>query len=250
MFLSRLRAGVVSRTTGLVWLLASAVATLAGPFGTFATMDAGIRAAFWFGLVGIAMVVGIAIRSAIRTFLPGRTDWGETVIFAPILTLVFTPFLYAVVMWVSAGMNTMSPLAMGLVVFLAPLAVTVFRSIVAGPKPDVLRPAARPEPRILRRLPEASGNRVLRISVRDHYVEIFTDRRKEKVLMRFSDAIAEAEGIPGFQVHRSHWVAEDAVTAVQRENGRMYLTLEDGARVPVSRGFRDVVGARIGKDAA
>jgi len=125
------------------------------------------------------------------------------------------------------------------------------RRILAGRPPEILVPSGAADPRILQRLPEEWGKKILRITVRDHYVEIVTDRTKEKVLMRFSDAISEAEGIPGLQVHRSHWVAEDAVRTIEREKGRMFLTLEDGSRIPVSRGFRTaVMEAGIGEDAA
>lgn len=232
-------------------MLISAAVTFMGPFGTFTSLPLGERAAFWFGLIGAAIAIGLAIRAALRTFLPGRGDWTETMIFAPLLTLAFTPILYAVVAWMSDGNSAMSAFEMALVVFCTPLGVVAARRILAGRPPEILAPSRAADPRILQRLPEEWGKKILRITVRDHYVEIVTDRTKEKVLMRFSDAISEADGIPGLQVHRSHWVAEDAVRAVECEKGRMFLTLEDGSRIPVSRGFRTaVVEAGIGKDAA
>jgi DNA-binding LytR/AlgR family response regulator len=71
--------------------------------------------------------------------------------------------------------------------------------------------------------------------VQDHYVEVHTERGMHLVLMRLSDAIDEAEGIPGLKVHRSHWVALEAVAEARREGGRVVLRLRDGASVPVSR---------------
>jgi DNA-binding LytR/AlgR family response regulator len=55
--------------------------------------------------------------------------------------------------------------------------------------------------------------------------------------MRLSDAIAELEGIEGAQVHRSWWVARNAIADIARTDGRATLTLQDGSQVPVSRTY-------------
>ena len=68
-------------------------------------------------------------------------------------------------------------------------------------------------------------------------VEVTTSRGRELVLMRLLDAIAEAEGVPGWQIHRSHWVAKAAVVKVHRAEGKVALELSNGLRLPVSRGF-------------
>jgi DNA-binding LytR/AlgR family response regulator len=49
------------------------------------------------------------------------------------------------------------------------------------------------------------------------------------------DAVAELSGYPGLQIHRSHWVAIDAVDGLERENGKTYALLRDGRKLPVSR---------------
>jgi DNA-binding LytR/AlgR family response regulator len=49
--------------------------------------------------------------------------------------------------------------------------------------------------------------------------------------------VAELDGVEGAQVHRSWWVARDAITDAKRGDGRALLTLKDGAQVPVSRTY-------------
>lgn len=71
-----------------------------------------------------------------------------------------------------------------------------------------------------------------------------TSAGPSSLLMRFSDAIEETLGVPGAQVHRSHWVAWDAVTGVEREPGKLFLILTDGSRIPVSRAHRDKLEER------
>jgi DNA-binding LytR/AlgR family response regulator len=55
--------------------------------------------------------------------------------------------------------------------------------------------------------------------------------------MRLSDAVVELEGLEGARVHRSWWVARDAVTDARRGDGKATLTLENGVEAPVSRAY-------------
>lgn len=105
----------------------------------------------------------------------------------------------------------------------------------------VQQPAAAPA--LLDRLPLHQRGRLLHIAVSDHYVDVTTDRGTTLVLMRLSDAIREAVPVSGLQVHRSHWVALDAVRRGTRQNGKPMLELETGAIVPVSRTYIDAVRA-------
>lgn len=249
----RFRDGVLSPVRLTAWAAVSALATLAGPFGTYDAIPLVERAVFWFGVVGLSIVLASLIKAVLRTLAPTLGAWRETAIFAPLLALLLVPMVHrlAVARAGDPGLVTVTPSELALVVLCVSFGVTAIRQVVLASFPARTAAPAVAAPRILQRLPQQGAGKILRISVRDHYVEIVTDRSREKVLMRFSDAIAEAEGIPGLQVHRSHWVAEDAVRGVEREKGRMFLTLEDGSRVPVSRGFRDaVMEAGIGQDAA
>jgi DNA-binding LytR/AlgR family response regulator len=49
--------------------------------------------------------------------------------------------------------------------------------------------------------------------------------------------LAELQGIEGAQVHRSWWVARDAVSSSRRVDGRLVLVLRNGTETPVSRTF-------------
>src|SRR5690606_17132350 len=70
-----------------------------------------------------------------------------------------------------------------------------------------------PRPAVLNRLPHHLRGRLIYMSMQDHYVDVHTDRGNALVLMRLGDAIAETGATPGLQIHRSHWVALDAVRA-------------------------------------
>jgi DNA-binding LytR/AlgR family response regulator len=83
------------------------------------------------------------------------------------------------------------------------------------------------------------------ITVRDHYVDVQTSLGKASMLLRFADAVAEAEPTLGTQVHRSHWVAWQGVGSVCREGGKVMLHLKNGSQIPVSRNHRDKVDTRF-----
>ncbi|MBD3765842.1 MAG: LytTR family transcriptional regulator, partial [Rhodobacterales bacterium] len=110
-------------------------------------------------------------------------------------------------------------------------------------------PAAAPlaaggPPRLLLRLPEDRRGTLIRMAVRDHYVDVVTDRGQASVLMRFRDALAEVDGVDGLQVHRSHWVALAGVEGAQKSGDRVHVLTRDGERVPVSRAYRADLVAR------
>lgn len=93
-------------------------------------------------------------------------------------------------------------------------------------------------PKFLERLPlKLRGGEVWAVEAEDHYLRLHTSKGQDLILMRLSDAIAELQGIEGAQVHRSWWVARDAIAGAVRGDGRATLTLKDGAEVPVSRAY-------------
>jgi hypothetical protein len=101
----------------------------------------------------------------------------------------------------------------------------------------VAAPNAEP-PKFLERLPlRLRGGEVWAVEAEDHYLRLHTSKGQDLILMRLADAVTELEGIEGAQVHRSWWIARDAITGAERGDGRATLTLKDGAQVPVSRTY-------------
>jgi hypothetical protein len=109
------------------------------------------------------------------------------------------------------------------------------------------------EPDFLRRLDKPLAGPLLAVQAQEHYIRIVAAGGAPMRLFRFSDALEQLRGLPGLQVHRSWWVALDAVAGIKRENGRLSLCLVNGERVPVSRRYSGAVelalrerGARMG----
>ena len=79
------------------------------------------------------------------------------------------------------------------------------------------------------------GQDILALQGEDHYVRVHTPLGSELLLMRLRDAIKDLDGRAGERVHRSWWVAREAVGGVRASGRRVSLTLTNGLEVPVSR---------------
>ncbi len=87
------------------------------------------------------------------------------------------------------------------------------------------------------RLSAPLGGRLLCLEMQDHYLKVHHSAGSEMILCRMEDAARELGGL-GRRVHRSWWVAADAVEGVEREGQRTFLRLTDGRSVPVGRSYR------------
>lgn len=102
---------------------------------------------------------------------------------------------------------------------------------------------------LLSRLPPELGNNVLLLVANQHYLDVHTDKGNALVLYRLSDAIKEM-GDRGMQVHRSYWVAFDAIASTKKKGSSLTLILKAGQSIPVSRGYRQLFKSRECTDLA
>lgn len=77
--------------------------------------------------------------------------------------------------------------------------------------------------------------RLLYLKSELHYLQVVTDRGSSLILYNLADAIEQLPARAGIQVHRSYWVARDAIEKLERRGRQGELLLRDGHRVPVSR---------------
>jgi len=94
----------------------------------------------------------------------------------------------------------------------------------------------------LARLPGPPTGRLLCLEMQDHYLAVHTTAGSTLILCRMEDAARELRAL-GRRVHRSWWVAADALEGVERDGQRLFLRLRDGRRVPVGRTYRRALTA-------
>lgn len=232
----------ILRSTGF-WagLLGLAVVLgVAGPFGTAETVPILRRMIYWCVIVfttgpfGFVLgFVGCDLFHALR--LP---KW-----LAAIVSGVFTGLpVAAIVFSVNAvllqpgelAINDM-PLVLSIMVISAVLSLATYIAFFAKPPAPAPVTPYSAHSRLLDRLPVSQRAPLVALTATDHYTEVTTTAGTTRLLLRLSDAIAEAAPTPGLRIHRSHWVATDQITATRREGPRAIVTLTDGRAYPVSR---------------
>ncbi|WP_158243077.1 LytTR family DNA-binding domain-containing protein [Acidimangrovimonas sediminis] len=247
-----------------LWFLASVVMAVGGPFGTYQNLDFLERLGAWAGITGLAFLAGITTVTTVDRTQVARPRWLRGILITLVFTGIFLPILRGATLL--AGADLMPLGHMALIVAMVPVAACMIRRLWAdgeeapfaaspaqgqggetgsraAPSPAPAPDPEPPRPRILDRLEPEMRGEVWHLSVRDHYVDVLTDRGSASILMRFSDAMAEVAEVEGMQTHRSHWVAKAAVGGSLKRNGKHFLLLPGGQEVPVSRGFRDAAVA-------
>nr|WP_293966965.1 LytTR family DNA-binding domain-containing protein [Sphingopyxis sp.] len=121
-------------------------------------------------------------------------------------------------------------------------------SVPSLPLAEPCRYSSGPFPRaLLSRLPNRLGEDIVGLEAEDHYLRVHTALGSDLVLMRLSDAVAAIEPDLGLQVHRSWWVAHDAICEVIRSEHRTLLKLRNGLVVPVGRTYSGALRSRAAR---
>lgn len=214
---------------------------LAGPFGTLTHMTTVERIALWVPLLALSIVFAWTANSLSQVVFEGKNLLLIEGASVSLTTLTFAPFVWFYTMQFDPDVTTLigGPLKLWLSVFTVVGVVSVIRHSVMTLKTHADPIEPEPAPRLFQRLPQAMQTPVLRISAKDHRVEVVTQTGITELRLRLSDAVAEMEPIEGFMAHRSHWVAKNAVLEAYRNtNNKTYLKLSNGDLVPVSRTFK------------
>ena len=238
---------ILSPFTFFVWVSCSVITSVAGPFGTFEAMDWVTRSIFWVVVVTLSIFVGYAAR-AIAMIVVGPTKPGRFDLVAILaMTLIFTPVLWVFLIAVQRITGVVPPdlPTITVYVFLVSAGIFLMRRLAPGFETAGQVSSAdnsdapQKEPRLSRRLGEEVRGDILRLSASGHYIEVWTTNGSQKVRMRLVDAIAEMEPVPGYIIHRSHWITRSALIGIERENAhKVFVRLTNGDKVPVSRKFR------------
>jgi DNA-binding LytR/AlgR family response regulator len=238
----------------VIGAMASVVLALLGAMGTDAA-PLGLRMLYWAAVIMPGSLLGLAVTWAVQKWGGlSRYRWWEA---AMVAVLVAVPHTFVVIvasalMFGITMITASTVIQFGLMVLLVSAVLTAINYLASPPtfedvadKPPALSPAtavisAVPActmpPAFADRLPpRLRAGRLQAIAAEDHYLRVHTDLGNDLVLMRIGDAAALLEPLPGARVHRSWWVARDAVTGSRSTNGNIMLELAGGLEVPVSR---------------
>ena len=235
------------------WIRGSAVAfaagmflTLSGAFGT-GEVSFGRRLAYWMAMMVVGYIWGALVARVF--FRRGQRSTGNIWLDALLASFAMSAPLTVVVFIATGAMFNARFSWSGLPVmfvsvFTVSLVITTLNMLLETRRQAMTHVGPSP-PKFLERLPlKLRGGEVWAVEAEDHYLRLHTSKGQDLILMRLADAVDELEGIEGAQVHRSWWVARDAITDAKRGDGRATLTLKDGAEVPVSRTYAGLLRER------
>lgn len=248
-----------SRRLWTTFLIVVFVFTLTGPFGTLERLNGWMRFGYWLILQGSAWATAMFFivlvgwlrgnrLSALPLRLVASTLPAGLVIAAEVEVIDYLFFGLFPDPWRWLENLAVTLPLCGLISLLAmltaepelaatPIAADTLNEVTTDattPAPSVST-APLPAPPLLKRLKPENRGRILRLAAEDHYTLVVTARGAELVLIRFADALAEIGQAGGLRVHRSHWVADEAVREFRKQGQKAVLLLLDGTEVPVSR---------------
>ena len=218
---------------------------LVGPFGSYLNQSRLTVLGYWIGTVLLgAILFGLTLRPAVRLaprlgvpLLPALA--AATVLAAIPMSLLCHALAMALwpapirrigrLAWYAQTLLISAPLACGYVMTVG----TSGPGEKAGEPPPQRAPDATSD--LLSRLPPQLGRELLALQMEDHYVRAHTSRGSALILIPLRQAVTELTGIPGMKIHRSWWVARDAVTGVVQDGRNLRLRLANGLEAPVSR---------------
>jgi hypothetical protein len=234
-------------TGGLAgWRRGFAIAAVAAVFLAFSgafgmgKLSLAERLLYWGGTLTAGTVWGgLVSRFAYPSRDADSNIWLRTALYALVIAGPITLLVFVVNRYLLHSPIPLRALASLFVsVALVTLVMTAVNVLAARGRAEAVVGEAPAPPRFLERLPlKLRGAEIWAVESEDHYLRLHTSKGQDLILLRLADAVAELEGIEGAQVHRSWWVAREAIADARRGDGRATLTLKDGSEVPVSRTY-------------
>lgn len=227
-----------------IMVVVGLVLGLAGPFGSFASIELVPRLVYWVATVFLTYAAGFG-SSLLADELWGKHQpfWLRLVIMSVPAglgaTLIVT--LLNLVTFGTDGLEWSSALLLLGQCFAVALGVEAVVLLTSRRAPSAYEEDSFVPPPILDRLPPQQRGGLIALVVEDHYVNVVTERGRALVLMRLADAMRETGSVPGLQVHRSHWVARAAIVRAHKSEGKVLLELSNGMWLPVSRSYLPAV---------
>ena len=239
------------------WVLLTALFWFLNP-GATAGYSAGARLAFWAVHVGLPLAILQAVQLAVSR-LPSVGA------LAPVWQVVLAGVVGGV-LFVPAGLvldglfpDPDGDVAASLLAAALSEAVSVLPPIalvwLAVNAPRLVQPgraeqegSAPPQPGFWTKVPNGLGDDLVSLSAELHYIRVRTALGDALVLYPFGKAVDELVGMPGQQIHRSHWVSFRHVAEVIPRREQAELRLDTGHTLPVSRRYRSEFLQALNKD--
>lgn len=236
------------------WFVGSIVLGLLGPFGTFNILSLPTSLIFWFSVTALGLTILVPLNIVTkRIFGSGRHRFFYDVVQTPVFTLIYLEPLQRLIIWYAKGEEVFGRVHTTMAIVAATLFLILIREIAIALRrpsahahnnqPNEPLQQAAPCP-LTARLPDNTDPVIWSVSSDNHHIIVRGPTSQSVVLMRFSDALLALSTRQGVQVHRSHWVADEAIGSWMVDGHRLAIQLHDGHMIPVSKTFAETVQRR------
>jgi len=213
--------GMVAVYAAMGWFLG-----LIGPFGTYLN-DGGpaTRILYWIGTSLLSCLTFDLLLRMTAPHVRALPRWLMVLTTVLLGTLPLSFVIHAIAILIWPQLIRIGWLQWYGQTLLAGTLYTVAKLFLAPRRPA--RQAETAPPRL--------GRDILCLQMEDHYVRVHGPDGSRLVLASLGRAVAELNRVEGMQVHRSWWVARDAVEGVIEDGRNIRLRLRNGLEAPVGR---------------
>ena len=230
-------------SSGRFWMAllgAGLIIGLTGPFGTYDALPLLVRIGYWLVVISTTFLLGHVISFATASWAEDRgfgayVSIGIGALSASVPVTMLLAGVHTVMFEASFWADVLRLLPY--VVVIAAAVALFLEAVAVGNAQPAPRADVSPEPAWLNQLPAHLGKNLILLQAQDHYVRAVTDRGETLIRAKLQDA-SDQLGDFGFRIHRSWWVARNAVHALQYRKGTPVLVLRNGTQLPVGRTYR------------
>ena len=210
---------------------------LTSPFNAVTYLVFPVRWIYWIGLISITISVHVVVT---RLWIDRLTLWRR----ALVVSVLATPLVFAAIVLVQQMIARPVPMRFWWSLLGSIWVINIVLALLAAQldrlanQPTTTTPNSLPDPvaGIRKRLPVAARDATIcALSAQDHYLDVILPDSHHLIHMRFGDALSMIAAEDGLQVHRSWWVAREAIKTISKQGRKFELQLLSGQTVPVSR---------------
>lgn len=213
---------------------------LTGPFGTYDTMSTIVRLSYWLVVTAATFWLGYLVSFAVVTGAENHDiraplSLGIGAVSASVPVTGCLAGLHMIVFGTPFWADALILLPYVAVISIALAAVS--EALGAHDVEPIARPTPNPDPAWLDQLPNHLGKDLILLNAQDHYVKAETELGQTLIRTTLQEA-AHDLGDHGVRLHRSWWVARNAVKAYRYRNGSPVVVLRNDRELPVGRTYR------------
>ena len=236
--------------TLVIWFGCSLLATYSGPFGTYGDPSVLHSLLIWMVLIGSSIVTVYVLNALNELFLAKLSSFIRIVVFIGVSAIATGSLVHFLLIYVFAhtsdpilSRSELSSYSLAVISFIhivrliLPFSVTDQISNKGASEGELSSASLPPHSRLAKRLDIPAGVRISQITANGHFVSVETSEDVYRTRMRFSDAVAELDGIYGLTVHRSHWVHRNSIVGWVPRAKKPYVLLNNDRSVPISKTY-------------